>query len=210
MSSHGEEAVSRRLRADARRNYDRLLEVAEEAFDEHGAEASLEDIARRANVSIATLYRHFPTRQDLLEAVFLSIADGLRDRAVGLLEEDDPLDAFVCWLRAHLDSGAVGRGLAASVISSKLQEGSPVNTSCAQMKRAGEALLARAQAAGQVRAGVDLGDLLLVVHGIVLVSQQVSASADRPLRMLNVVIDGLRPAPSDHVAGPRLSNADTT
>jgi AcrR family transcriptional regulator len=191
-SQTGTPPAARRMRADARRNYEKLLDVADAAFDEHGAGASLEEIARRAGVSIATLYRHFPERQDLLEAVFLRIADSLRDEAVALLDAEDSLEAFLTWLRSHLESGACGRGLAASVMSAKLQEGTDVNTSCHQMKQAGAELLARAQAAGQVRQGVDLGDLLLVVHGIVLVNEQVPTTADRPQRMLAVVVDGLR------------------
>jgi AcrR family transcriptional regulator len=182
------------MRADAQRNYDRLLEAAGLAFEEHGAAAALDDIARRAGVSIATLYRHFPTRQDLLEAVFLRIADTLRDQAVELLNSPDPFQALVEWLRLHLESGATGRGLAASVMSAKLQDGSAVNTSCNEMKAAGERLLARAQAVGGARDGIDLGDLLLVVHGIVLINEQLPTSPDRPERMLKVVVDGLRPA----------------
>lgn len=185
----------RRMRADAQRNYDRLLQAAGLVFEEHGAAAALEDIARRADVSIATLYRHFPTRQDLLEAVFLRIADTLRDQALELLESPDPFQGFVQWLRLHLESGATGRGLAASVMTAKLQDGTAVNTSCNEMKAAGEQLLAQAQATGSARDGIDLGDLLLVVHGIVLINEQLPTSPDRPERMLNVVVDGLRPAP---------------
>jgi AcrR family transcriptional regulator len=183
--------AGKRMRADARRNFDRLVEAADEVFDEVGADASLEDIARRADVSIATLYRHFPTRQELLESVFLRIADSLRDEALELLDAADPLDGFLTWLRSHLVSGACGRGLAASVMSAKLQEGTPVNTSCVQMKQAGQALLERAQSAGTVRPDIDLGDLLLVVHGIVLVNESVPTTPDRPERMLDVVLRGL-------------------
>jgi AcrR family transcriptional regulator len=180
------------MRADARRNYDRLVEVANAAFDEFGADASLDEIARQADVSIATLYRHFPTRQDLIDTVFLHFADTLRDQARELLEADDPVDAFVRWLRLHLEIGAYGRGLAASVMSAKLQEGTPVNPSCREMKQAGQDLLERAQATGRIRGSVDLRDLVLVVHGIVLVNQQVPNAADRPERLLKVVTDGLR------------------
>jgi AcrR family transcriptional regulator len=185
-------ASGRRMRADARRNYDRLVEVATAAFDEFGADASLDEIARQADVSIATLYRHFPTRQDLIDTVFLDFADTLRDQARELLEEDDPVDAFIRWLRLHLEIGAYGRGLAASVMSAKLQEATPVNASCREMKQAGQDLLERAQATGRIRGSVDLADLVLVIHGIVLVNQQVPTAADRPERMLKVVIDGLR------------------
>jgi AcrR family transcriptional regulator len=185
-------ASGRRMRADARRNYDRLVEVANAAFDEFGADASLDEIARQADVSIATLYRHFPTRQDLIDTVFLRFADTLRDQARELLEAGDPVDAFVRWLRLHLEIGAYGRGLAAKVMSVKLQEGTSVNPSCLEMKQAGQDLLERAQATRLIRGSVDLGDLMLVVHGIVLVNQQVPNAADRPERLLKVVTDGLR------------------
>jgi AcrR family transcriptional regulator len=181
-----------RLRADAQRNYERLLKVASVAFEESGAETALEDIARRAGVGIATLYRHFPTRQQLIEAVYLRVADALRDEAIRLLEAADPWDALQTWLRFQLERGAFGRGLAASVMSAKLQEGTSVNTSSRQMKEAGQALLDRAVAAGRAKAGVDLGDLLLVVHGIVLVNEQLPISSDRPERMLAVVLKGLQ------------------
>jgi AcrR family transcriptional regulator len=185
-------ASGRRMRTDARRNYDRLVEVASAAFDEFGADASLDEIARQADVSIATLYRHFPTRQDLIDTVFLHFADTLRDRARELLEADDPVDAFVRWLRLHLEIGAYGRGLAASVMSAKLQEGTSVNPSCLEMKQAGQDLLERAQTTGRIRASIDLHDLVLVVHGIVLVNQQAPTAADPTERMLKVVTEGLR------------------
>jgi AcrR family transcriptional regulator len=183
---------SRRLRADAQRNYEKLLEVAATAFEEFGAEAALEDIARRADVSIATLYRHFPTRQDLVEAIYLRVADSLRDEANRLLAAPDPWEALLTWLRSQLQSGAFGRGLAASVMSTKLTEGSTVNTSTMQMKHAGQALLDRAVAACQAKPNIDLGDLLMVIHGIVLANEQVPTSLDRPERMLAVVVNGLR------------------
>lgn len=184
----------RRLRADAQRNYEKLLEVAAAAFEESGAEAGLEDIARRANVSIATLYRHFPTRQDLVEAVYLQVADFLREEAMRLIEAPDPWSALLTWLHLQLQIGAFGRGLAASVMSAKLQEGSAVNKSTRQMKEAGQALLNRAVAARQAKPNVDLGDLLMVVHGIVLANEQVPTSLDRPERMLAVVLNGLSTA----------------
>ncbi|MGH8922872.1 MAG: TetR/AcrR family transcriptional regulator, partial [Actinomycetes bacterium] len=141
----------RPLRADARRNRDRLLAAAREAFAEQGGDAALDEIARCAGVGIGTLYRHFPTRQDLMEAAFLDQAQELQAKAVELAADPDPFSALVTWLRAHMVAGARGRSLASTVMCAKHQQGSPINVACTQMAAAGAALLVRAQAAGQVR-----------------------------------------------------------
>src|SRR5450432_1475305 len=96
--------TARPLRADAQRNQQRLVSAAMAAFTEHGADdASLEEIARRAGLGIGTLYRHFPTRQALLEAVYQDQIEALRVRADQLLESDSPADALASWLRAMAD-----------------------------------------------------------------------------------------------------------
>src|SRR5215472_11381674 len=95
------ESTARPMRADAQRNYARLLSAAMAAFTEHGADdTSLEEIARRAGVGIGTLYRHFPTRQALLEAVYRDQVEALRARADDLTGSDDPGEALAAWLRA--------------------------------------------------------------------------------------------------------------
>ncbi len=180
------------MRSDAQKNLKKLLKAASAAFETSGANAALDDIARRAGVSIATLYRHFPTRQDLVEALYLTVADTLRDEGQALLNSADPWTALLTWLRSQLERGAFGRGLAASVMSAKLQEGSSVHTASRQMKDAGQALLDRAVAAGVARAGVDIGDLLMVVHGIVLVNEQIKITPNRAEAMLNIVLSGVR------------------
>src|SRR5581483_3137064 len=105
----------RSMRADARQNYEKLLKAATDAFTEHGPDASLDDIARRAGVGIGTLYRHFPTRQDLVEAVFCDQMDALVVLAEELLEHPSPAEAFAIWLQAMLTQSRVCRSLAASV-----------------------------------------------------------------------------------------------
>src|SRR6266702_7031907 len=100
------------MRADARRNRQRLIEAALAAFAEHGADdASLDEIARRAGVGIGTLYRHFPTRQALLEAVYRSQVEALRGRAEELLVSAPPGEALVTWLRATVEFGSTKRSL---------------------------------------------------------------------------------------------------
>src|SRR5215831_17923693 len=108
----------RPMRADAQRNYARLLDAASAAFVEHGADdVSLEEIARRAGVGIGTLYRHFPTRQALLEAVYRDQVELLRARAEELLNDGSPGDAFAAWLRALAAFSATKRSLSSAMLA---------------------------------------------------------------------------------------------
>src|SRR6516225_11656657 len=98
--------ATRPMRADAQRNYASLLKTARSAVSERGDDIVLEDIARSAGVAIGTLYRHFPTRQDLLEAVFLDETNALRAQAEALASDPDPFDALINWLRLQMDFAA--------------------------------------------------------------------------------------------------------
>jgi AcrR family transcriptional regulator len=178
-------------RADARRNYDRILAVARAAIAERGADVVLEDIAREAGVGIGTLYRHFPTRQALFEATFLDEAEELRTRAEGLVDAPSPLEALVVWLRLQMDFGAHGRSMGAAVMNAKHTEGSDIQLACVAMREAGAQLLARAQAAGEVRAGVEMGDVLRLIHGVVLANDQ-APDPERTTRAFDLVIAGIR------------------
>src|SRR6476660_4822006 len=119
MSAISEEdqppAGARRLRADARRNRDRLIAAAAAAFAEHGVNASLEDIARRAGVGIGTLYRHFPTREHLVEVVYRREVEGLVAAADELARDHAPDAALERWMQRFVDYIATKRGLAASL-----------------------------------------------------------------------------------------------
>jgi AcrR family transcriptional regulator len=180
------------MRADARRNYDRLLAAADAAFTQHGAEASLEDIARRAAVGIGTLYRHFPTRQILLEATFGGRLDALRDEADALGGAEAPMPALTTWLRSLLRYVTEFRGLSELVMTTMRNHASDLHASGIGMRRAGGRLLARAQATGEVRPDLDDADLILMVNGIVWAAERVPGE-DHARRLLSVMIEGLRP-----------------
>lgn len=192
-----DERRDRPMRSDARRNYEALLAAGEDAFAAHGAEASLDEIARGAGVGIGTLYRHFPTRQDLLEAVYLRRVDDLRASAETLMASSTPDIALAEWLRRQMVFGRRGRCMAASVMATvmakKLQEGTELNMAVGEMRAAGEMLLRRAQEAELVRTDVDLTDILRMVHGILMVNEQQPDSDAKSARMLDLVISGLRP-----------------
>src|SRR5205823_1917185 len=165
------------------------------AFVEHGADdVSLEEIARRAGVGIGTLYRHFPTRQALLEAVYTDQVDTLSARAQELLRSESPGDALAEWLRAMVKFSSTKRNMTTAVLST-LGTDSELLSSCAkQIKGAAESLLIRAQQVGVVRPDADPKDLIRLVHAVNSATEKAAdpAQADR---MLALILDGLRPQP---------------
>lgn len=177
------------MRADARRNYEQLLAVAREAFAEHGTDASLRDVARRAGVGIGTLYRHFPTREALLEALMSSGFDALQSRAEELLAASSPGDALLTWLRELAVGSTTYQGLPSSVMAALREEGSELHASCHAMRAAGGRLLARAQESGAVRADLVIGELLALVAGIAWASEQ-STGHDLIERLLSLSATG--------------------
>jgi AcrR family transcriptional regulator len=196
--------AQRPLRADARRNHRRLLAAARVAFTEHGAEASLDDIARRAGVGSGTLYRHFPTRQALMEAVYRDQVEALCAQGYELLDSLPPGDALAAWLRALADYIATKRGLASTLTAIMGDQGSQVFASCKQALFAvATALLTRAQGSGAVRPDADVRDLLMLVHAIAVAAEQAPDGAER---LLVLVMDGLRhqqPSASQPASGEK-------
>jgi AcrR family transcriptional regulator len=176
-------------RADARRNRERLLAAATAAFAEQGADAPLEDIARRAGVGIGTLYRHFPTRLALQEGVFRSQVETVCARGGELSESPAPGEAFADWLRGLTSFLATKRGLSHALISS-LGKDSELISSCGQAMRAtAEQLLTRAQQAGEVRDDLTAMDVMRLMHGIGVAVEHAPGEADR---MLSLMLDGMR------------------
>jgi AcrR family transcriptional regulator len=173
----------RAVRVDVRRNYQRLLTAATDVFTEEGADASMVAVARRADVGIATLYRHFPTRQDLMEALLTDRYDALSDRARELLADPSPGDALVTWLRAFITHVTAFRGMAASVMITLRDERSELFASCHLMRASGEELFTRAQLAGVVRPDVSYRDLLKLVGAIAMATEQTPEEADRLLAL---------------------------
>jgi AcrR family transcriptional regulator len=181
------------MRADARRNRERLVAVAREAFAEHGVAASLDDIARRSEVGPGTLYRHFPTRQALLAAVYRDEVQALATHAGELGRTLPPGEAVAAWLRAQLEYLVLKRGLGAA-IKTMLSEDSETLEWCREtMRAAAGELLTRAQDAGVVRTDVTPVDLLRLAHGVGLACESAPEHADR---LLAVVLDGLRAPPA--------------
>jgi AcrR family transcriptional regulator len=189
------------VRADAQRNYDRLVDVAREAFTELGPDAPLDVIARRAGVGAGTLYRHFPSRDALVEAVYRSDVEEVCALAYQLLAERPPADALAAWLRAQVEHVRVKRGLGAALIAA-FGEDSELFAWCRQNLRAASgALLSAARDAGAVRADVEPADLLRFGHAIAVSTELAPDSADR---LLAVVLDGLGVAPLRQAAGPAV------
>jgi len=177
-------AVRRPQRADARRNFDALLVAAREAFAENGTEASLEDIARRAGVGIGTLYRNFPTRQDLFEAVYVEEIDQLSQVAAAVADRP-PWEALTTWLEQFVSYAKTKR----AVIEALNKESEMFRSCRATMYEAGEPLFKRAQEAGEVRADASFDDLLRLVSGLTSGTYVDDAQRDR---VLGFALSGLR------------------
>jgi AcrR family transcriptional regulator len=177
------------MRADARRNYEQLLEQARSAFAEFGVDASLDEIARRSGVASGTLYRHFPTRLDLVEAVLAEQIAALVDLGRGLLAAEDEFDAMATWLRAALVHGLTYRGLAAAVMNSALDK---VTTWHTELFEVGTALLGRAQTSGVVVVDADAADVLKMVGAIAWAVQDAPDRSEQAERLLVLLLNGLR------------------
>ncbi len=148
MTIEAESSPGRPMRSDARRNYERLLEAARGAFGEHGADASLEEVARRAGVGIGTLYRHFPTRLALVEAVYRDDVDALSALARDV-ESLPPWDALVSWLTRFVTYAMTKRVLFAELAESLGKDSDLLSYCRDTIWQAAEAVLVRAQEAGR-------------------------------------------------------------
>lgn len=180
----------RPLRADARRNRERLLRSAAVAFAERGTDASLEDVARHAGVGIGTLYRHFPTRDDLVAALIDDEVADLVTRADELLGADDPLGALRTWLVALIAHVARYRGLATSLVDARGGRGR-LAESCHRQEAAAAALVERARTSGALRADVTVAEVLDLVSALGWLAERDAPTAAS--RLLDLVVGGLRP-----------------
>jgi AcrR family transcriptional regulator len=178
------------MRADARRSRERLLGAAAEVFAEQGTGAALDDIAKRAGTGNATLYRHFPDRRDLVQALLADRYDELRTSAERGLDDPDPLAALVGWLRSFIAHVTTYRGLAASVLDVMREPETELSASCQAMRAAAAKLLVRAQDAGFVRPDLTVTELLCVTNGIAVAAER--QPEDTTARLLALLIEGLR------------------
>lgn len=186
--------AERPLRADARRNYARILAAAEIAIAQHGAEASLEQVAEQAGVGSATLHRHFPSRWVLLQAVFRNQVESLCAQARELSNVSDPGHALVVWLRALSASLTANRGLAASLLREHEAGEHSQDAACHELiAQAGSELLQRAHDANIVRSEVSITELLTLINAISLVTEHDPEGEARAERLVDVVIEGIYP-----------------
>ncbi|KAA9159468.1 TetR/AcrR family transcriptional regulator [Amycolatopsis acidicola] len=180
------------MRADARRNYERLLEEARRAFAERGIDASLEEIARRAGVGIGTLYRHFPTREALLEALLRERFDAQAKAADDLLGHPSPIDALKAWAIEMGEASTVYRGLTDALADALADETSQLSRSCHGMRESAGHLVERARAAGELRADVTAPEVLLLVHSAAWASEHAAGGKPSLARVVDLVFRGLR------------------
>ena len=181
----------RKPRADARRNREGLLEAAKTAFAEVGAEASLEEIARRAGLGIGTLYRHFPTRDAVVEAVYRREVQQLADAAPRLIESMAPAEALRAWMRLFIDYIAAKRVIAPA-LKSLVGGGSALYAdSGARINEAIALLVERARASGDIRPNAKSADLLRALIGFAYVNSAPDWEASAR-RLIDLLIDGLK------------------
>jgi AcrR family transcriptional regulator len=193
MTLAGTGSAARPRRADAERNYRRLLDQAKVVFAEAGVDASLDEIARRAGVASGTLYRHFPTRLALVEAVLAEQISALVESGRGRLAEADEFAALSAWLRATLVHGLTYRGLSAAVMSSALdRDREVVSRWHAELFEVGAALVERARSSGAVVADADAMDVLKLIGAIAWAAQDAPEGVAQADRLLGLVLNGLR------------------
>jgi AcrR family transcriptional regulator len=177
------------LRSDARRNYDKLLAAADEAFNADGVGASLEGIAKAAGVAIGTLYSHFPTRDDLLATLIAERMDRLVALGAELAEAAPPQQALVDWLTAFGAGAAAYQGLPDSVIRTLRNPESALYSSCETMRAACDQLLTAAKCSGSCRTDVDAEDLLAITAAV---AGAADARQKDPSPFVELIAHGLR------------------
>jgi AcrR family transcriptional regulator len=189
----GEQATRtpRQPRADAVRNRERVLDAAKAVFSAGGPDASLEAVARHAGVGIGTLYRHFPTREALFEAVYRREVEQLTDLAEQLKVDTEPVEALRRWLCSGVEFVATKKGMSAALALAVNKSSELTAYSFEHLTRAVGGLLDRAVAAGEIRADISPDDLLRALVGMCYLHDQPGWQAS-VLRLLDVFVDGLR------------------
>lgn len=182
---------SKPLRADAARNRDKLLAAAVEVFGRHGLDAPLEHIARAAEVSIGTLYAHFPTRQAFIDAIFPVRLAVLDDIGAAALADPDPWQGFVTFVEGTVSLQAEDHGLN-DAIARRLPSVSEAGQVCARGMAHADVIIRRAKDAGRLRADFDAADLVTLTWAMSQVIKESAAEPDRWQRFLRFFLDGLR------------------
>jgi AcrR family transcriptional regulator len=182
---------ARPLRVDAQRNRDRLLDAAGRAFSQDGPEVTLDAIAKDAGVGIGTLYRHFPTREALVEATYRNELARLCDAAADLLQTMPPDEATRTWMDRFVEYMTTKRGMADALRAVIASGGNPYSESRDRLTDAMATLLQAGAAAGTVRSDIEPGDVLTSLSGVSLAAGE-PAQRDQARRLLDLLMDGLR------------------
>ena len=193
MTGTGPPGPAKPLRADARRNRELLLRVAEEVFAERGAGASTEEVARRAGVGVGTVFRHFPTKESLLEAVFLGRLSRLGERATALAQSEEPGAAFFAFFTLVVDQGSTKNTFADALAAAGVDVQAATSGVVGEFGGALMGLLTRAQQAGAVRPDIGAAELKAVLVGASRAVEHVGDDPATRARTIAVLLDGLRP-----------------
>ena len=183
---------ARKPRADAVRNRERLLETAADIFSAGGPDASLEAVAKRAGVGIGTLYRHFPTREALFEAVYRREVDQLSELAERLADEVEPVEALRRWLHANVRLVATKKGMVAALALAAYRPSELHAYSADRLTKAVGSLIDRAAKAGDIRADITAEDLLRALVGMSYNVYDTPNWRKTALRLADIFVDGLR------------------
>jgi AcrR family transcriptional regulator len=187
--------VEKPLRADAQRNRDKLIEAARGCFRERGSDASLDEIAKRAGVGPGTLYRHFPTRDDLIDAMMRDWAERIESDARSVIEAGaSPRATLTEWFSRFIDNVGIYQGAAHKMMSAMEDPASPIYRKCQVLVQANRSVLESEPVREGVRADVDARLFMWLVSGVSVAVDQSGLTAEEAKPMLQIIIDGvLRP-----------------
>ncbi|MET0446910.1 MAG: helix-turn-helix domain-containing protein [Aeromicrobium sp.] len=187
-----EESVRKPLRADAQRNYDNLLVAAREVFTERGTEGSLDEIAKRAGVGPGTLYRHFPTREDLIDALMRDWTDRVVADSQAAVDAGAPArETLERWFAALITHLTLHQGAAAKLSAAMDDPSSPIYRKCRMLAEANEHVVQHLAGTSQLRDGVEARQVMRLVSGVATVADAAGLTTDEIDSMLGIVIDGV-------------------
>lgn len=185
-------AEAKPMRADARRNRDLLIAAAREVFAERGSEGSLDEVAKRAGVGPGTLYRHFPTRDDLIDALMRDWAEQIEADSDAIVFSDmNAREALTNWFDRYLESIGIYRGAAAKLVSAMDDESSPIYQKCQVLVRANEKVFDHLAGLDGLREGVDPREVMRLVSGAASVTDESGMDAAQARPMLDIIIQGI-------------------
>ena len=187
------DSAARPPRADSVRNRARVLAAAEEAFEAEGIAVSVEAIARRAGVGVGTVYRHFPTKEALFQAIVMTSLESFVEEARGLADAEDPGAALYAFLSHVIERSETSMAIKDALSGTDFVADQRASEMFRDLEAAVARLLSRAQAAGATRSDVTIGEVFALVGGACRASSALRGDAVSPRRLVSVICDGLRP-----------------